>query len=83
MAGYPEVILPIWLGGWLRFRKAVQKSLLGDVVTSCRAVLPQMIERLSGKIIVLSGRRKADTTGAVSGIRAVELHERETDSCDR
>jgi hypothetical protein len=47
MAGYPEVILPIWLGGWLRFRKAVQKSLLGDVVTSCRAVLPQMIERLS------------------------------------
>jgi hypothetical protein len=30
MTGYPEVILPIWLGGWPRFRKAVQKSRWGE-----------------------------------------------------
>jgi hypothetical protein len=29
MTGYPDVILPIWLGGWPRFRKAVQKSRCG------------------------------------------------------
>lgn len=34
--------------------EAIQTNLLG-VVNACRAVLPQMIERRSGKIIVLSG----------------------------
>ncbi len=35
--------------------ETVQVNLLG-VMNSCKAVLPQMIERRSGKIIVLSGR---------------------------
>jgi len=34
--------------------EAIQTNLIG-VVNTCRAVLPQMIERRSGKIIVLSG----------------------------
>ncbi len=38
--------------------EAIQINLVG-VMHACRAVLPQMIERRSGKIIVLSGRGAA------------------------
>jgi 3-oxoacyl-[acyl-carrier protein] reductase len=39
--------------------ETIETNLLG-VMNSCRAVLPHMIERRSGKIIVLSGRGAAD-----------------------
>ena len=42
------------------WNETIVTNLLG-VVNSCRAVLPQMVERRSGKIIVLSGRGAANS----------------------
>ena len=49
--------------------ETIETNLLG-IVNACRAVLPQMVERRSGKIIVLSGRGVADPRPGFSAYAA-------------
>ena len=49
--------------------ETIETNLIG-VVNSCRAVLPAMIEKRSGKIIVLSGRGAADPRANFSAYAA-------------
>ena len=58
-AGVQGPIGPFAEGKSKQWAEVLDTNILG-VMNSCRAVLPQMVERRSGKIIILSGPGAAD-----------------------